>query len=66
VLVTEEQEADWQAILVARAEMHRQLEALLAIIRTNYVEIDLLETNKKAFEEWRKSQEEVEKLLADE
>jgi hypothetical protein len=66
VLVTEEQEADWQAILVARAEMHRQLEALLAIIHTNYVEIDLLETNKKAFEEWRKSQEEVEKLLADE
>lgn len=64
-VLTARQKVDWDAILEARKKMHEQLEALLSIIRRDYVEIDLHETNNQAFQKWRESQEEVKDLLDD-
>lgn len=62
--LSEDQEEDWNSILAARDDMHRHLETLLALIRENYVEIDLIETNRQANEQWRKEQKEDERLRA--
>jgi hypothetical protein len=50
------EQADWDAILVARNDMHKHLHDLLAIVREHYVEIDLMDTNQRAFDDWRESQ----------
>lgn len=51
--LSEHRQADWDSILAARSDMHRHLHMILAIVRENYVEIDILETNSRAFEQWR-------------
>jgi len=58
-----DQEISWEAIEVARAEMAQALGDLLRIIREDYVEIDLVETNEKALARWQREQAEMTRML---
>lgn len=53
-----DQQHDWQVIRDAGIEMRRALDDVLARVRGSYVEVDLKETNRKAFQAFKKSQDE--------
>ncbi|MBP0485153.1 hypothetical protein [Sagittula salina] len=55
-------QSDWDSILAARDDMHRHLHAVLAMVREHYVEIDVLDTNRKAFEQWQHERAETRAL----
>jgi hypothetical protein len=48
----EEQEKDWQQIEAAVSEMHGALQTLLARVRSAYVEINIKQTNAKAWKDY--------------
>jgi hypothetical protein len=54
--LSDERQRDWDDIVEARHEMRLQLSKLLEIIRKSYVEIDIKETSRIAFEDWQKEQ----------
>jgi hypothetical protein len=58
-----DQEVSWEAIEVARTEMAQALDDLLRIVREDYVEIDLIETNAKALARWHRDQAEMTRML---
>lgn len=62
--LSDHRQADWDSILAARSDMHRHLHAILAIVREHYVEIDILETNRMAFEQWRNDHAKTQALYA--
>lgn len=63
--LSEQWQADWDSILAARSDMHRHLHTILAIVREHYVEIDILETNRRAFEQWRNERAKTQARWAD-
>lgn len=58
-----EQEVSWNAIEAARSEMARNLGDLLRIVREDYVEIDLLQTNAAAIARWQRERAEMDRVL---
>lgn len=50
--LTDEQERCWQEIDAARIRMHSSLSSLLELIRDKYIEIDIMDTNRKAWNDF--------------
>lgn len=63
VFETLDQKSDWNKIDAARRKMGAVIPKILSYIRTNYLEISINETNKAAFDAFRKHLREVEELL---
>lgn len=55
------QEKDWSQIESAASEMNRALQALLDRVRSAYIEVDIHQTNTKAWNEYRNVQKELDK-----
>jgi hypothetical protein len=63
--LSEEPQRDWDEIVEARNEMSLYLTRLLEVIRRSYVEIDLTETSRSAFENWQREKAEREGRFKD-
>ena len=48
-----EQEADWNAIEQGAADMHQALQDILARVRAAYLEVNVNQTNAKAWDDYR-------------
>ncbi|WP_419826180.1 hypothetical protein [Sphingomonas sp.] len=58
-----DRDISWNAIEVARLEMARDFGELLQIIREDYVEIDLIETDATALARWNRERAEMARML---
>jgi len=63
VPLSADRQRDWDDIVEARKDMVAQLAKLLDIIRRDYVEIDLKDTNRRAHDDWRREKADAEARL---